>query len=59
MFSPDEQSSGFSPILSWGNLSPRSSLDADTFGLGKATPVVPEQCTLDAVHLVSCSIVGS
>ncbi|RSH79544.1 uncharacterized protein EHS24_001596 [Apiotrichum porosum] len=46
------KSSGFSPILSWGNLSPRSSLDADTFGLGKATPVVPEQCTLDAVHLL-------
>lgn len=45
----------FEPIYSWGYLTPRYSLDPCTWGACDASPIVPEQCTLNSVHLVSYS----
>jgi hypothetical protein len=42
----------FDPIRSWGNLSPMFSLPPDTFGLPDASPVIPEGCSIDAVHIL-------
>jgi len=42
----------FDAIRSWGNLSPMFSLPPDTFGLPDASPVVPEGCSMDAVHIL-------
>jgi hypothetical protein len=39
-------------IRSWGNLSPMFSLPPGTFGLPDASPVVPEGCTINAVHIL-------
>jgi hypothetical protein len=43
---------GFDPIRSWGNLSPMFSLPPGTFGLPDASPVVPEGCFIEAVHIL-------
>ncbi|CAK9780434.1 unnamed protein product [Cutaneotrichosporon oleaginosum] len=42
----------FDPITSWGYLTPRHSLDPCTWGACDASPIVPEQCTLSAVHIL-------
>ena len=39
-------------IRSWGNLSPMYSLPPGTFGLPDASPIVPEGCTINAVHIL-------
>ena len=44
--------STFDVIKSWGNLSPMFSVDAGTWGLPDASPLVPEGCELTQVHLL-------
>ncbi|KAI0348404.1 phosphoglycerate mutase-like protein [Trametopsis cervina] len=44
--------SSFSPIRSWGNLSPFFSVDSAENGLPGASPQVPDGCTLSQVHLL-------
>ncbi|KAF9517079.1 hypothetical protein BS47DRAFT_1340107 [Hydnum rufescens UP504] len=39
----------FNPVRSWGNLTPWFS---SSFGLDKASPLIPDQCALSQVHLV-------
>ncbi|KAI9507913.1 phosphoglycerate mutase-like protein [Russula earlei] len=48
----DRKGRKFDVIRSWGSLSPMFSLDRGTFGLPDASPLVPNGCTLKAVHIL-------
>ncbi|KAI0305486.1 phosphoglycerate mutase-like protein [Multifurca ochricompacta] len=48
----DHKGSRFDLVHSWGNLSPMFSLDPGTFGLSEASPIVPEGCSINAVHIL-------
>jgi hypothetical protein len=51
-YGPGSGSGEFDAIRSWGNLSPMFSLPPDTFGLPDASPVIPEGCSIDSVHIL-------
>jgi len=42
----------FDMIRSWGNLSPMFSLPPGTFGLPDASPLIPDDCAINAVHIL-------
>jgi len=42
----------FDVIRNWGNLSPMFSLPASTFGLPDASPLIPDGCAINAVHIL-------
>ncbi|KAI0030935.1 phosphoglycerate mutase-like protein [Vararia minispora EC-137] len=48
----DRRGSTFNVVRNWGNLSPWFSLPAGTFGLPKASPLVPNGCDLTQVHIL-------
>ncbi|KAI0058243.1 phosphoglycerate mutase-like protein [Artomyces pyxidatus] len=48
----DHEGDKFDVVHSWGNLSPAISIPAGTFGLPDASPVVPEGCSINQVHIL-------
>ena len=50
--SSSKSKDSFDIMHSWGNLSPMWSLPADTWGVGSASPLMPECCELSQVHLL-------
>lgn len=48
----DRKGKQFNVVRSWGNLSPAFSVDQGTFGLPDASPVIPEGCAINQVHIL-------
>ncbi|KAI0066193.1 phosphoglycerate mutase-like protein [Artomyces pyxidatus] len=48
----DHEGYEFDVVHSWGNLSPAISVPAGTFGLPDSSPVVPEGCSINQVHIL-------
>lgn len=44
--------SSFNPMIHWGNLGPRYSVDPNFYNLSSASPVVPSGCAIDQVQIV-------